>query len=145
MSNRGDIKKALKENGYKLVRTGKHFVYADAQGHEVQVHLGDTMRKQQLRGLLGSITKGNVKSGKRPTEKKQEAPLNWLKMDAQHYVLRRGETLTGIECRQRDIFKDGEMYKGWEVFRANEIQGGEFHGTLYGAKQVGEGLISGGA
>ena len=94
MSNRGDLKKALKENGYKLVRTGKHFVYADAQGHEVQVHLGDTMRKQQLRGLLGSITKGNVKSGKR-VQAPEVAPLVWEKVNPQHYKCLCGPVMIG--------------------------------------------------
>jgi hypothetical protein len=146
MSNRGDIRKALKEHGYKLVGTGRHLVYADAQGHEVRMHLGSKLRLHQARGKLASIRRGDVKSGKkgRSIPDPAKAMRIWDKLDPRHYSLRLGVKRTGYTAVQpeptlREEAEGGfDGYKTWEAFLDGRKLGGGFRGTLWGAQSVAE-------
>lgn len=97
MSARGDLKKALKEGGYRLVGSGRHFHYEDAAGHRVSIHLGDKMRGSAFTTRLKDIKRGNVVSGK----KRPEAPAAWEKVSPRIYVLKKGAAEVG-RCEQRE-------------------------------------------
>lgn len=68
MSSKSDIRKALKNNGYKIVELGRHTLYRDSNGFEVRIHNGDTFSDGQVRKMLNQIRNGSCKSKKRQGE-----------------------------------------------------------------------------
>lgn len=66
MSNKRDLEKALKENGFKLTSAGKkvkHLVYSNGS-RVVRLHLGSTMSDGLVRKMLGQIKRGSVRDTK---------------------------------------------------------------------------------
>lgn len=91
-----DIKKALKENGFKLVSSNRHFLYRNDKGVEVRLHLGSRYSDGFLRKMLGHIRNGSSASGKAP----KAAPAGeWKKMHPKVYAYCSGDTRIG-RCEQ---------------------------------------------
>ena len=62
MSNKRDLQKALRDNGFKIVPSGKvkHLVYSNGD-RIVRLHLGGTMSDGLFRKVLGQIRRGSVR------------------------------------------------------------------------------------
>ena len=95
MSDLGDIRKALRNGGYKLARAGRHLIYANAEGHEICMHLGSKINVRQVRGILGNIARGNVKSGKKQDPKSPGLNPRWGRLGPDEYILVLGDKPTG--------------------------------------------------
>jgi len=68
MSATGDIRKALRDHGYKLVGSNKHTVYRNHLGHEVRLHNGHRISQRKLTAVMKDIKRGNVVTGRHDQE-----------------------------------------------------------------------------
>jgi len=130
MSDHGDLKKALKEHGYKLVGSGKHLVYADPDGHEVRLHLGDKMRESAFRTRMKDIQEAWLHTGKKETPKGESLPT-WIKEDPKCYILMR---LDKYGMRQ-ELGRCEQVTRHWfPSTRKTQARGDLFFATLVEAK-----------
>jgi predicted RNA binding protein YcfA (HicA-like mRNA interferase family) len=64
MSSAGDIRKALRDHGFKLASANKHLVYRNPQGHEVRLHKGNKISQRKFTAVLKDIQRGNSVTGR---------------------------------------------------------------------------------
>ena len=123
MGTTGDIRKALKVHGFKLLSTNKHAVYQNAEGRVVRLHLGSSISDMKYRTVMKDIERGNVMTGK---VAKERPTAIWTKETARVYVLVRGNREVG-----RAVQVNGASGWGWEVYcQPNETVAVQHHGPF---------------